>query len=74
MVDGTEIWGSAFWEMRQTLGQKDADKIIFDAWFELKPKDVINDRGVAFVKLLLKSGGAHAPQIRGIFTRRGLAI
>jgi hypothetical protein len=74
MSDGTEVWGSAFWEMRQTLGQKDADKTIFDAWFELKPKDVINDRGVAFVKLLLKSDGAHAPQIRGIFMRQGLAI
>ena len=71
---GAEVWGSAFWEMRQTIGQKDADKALFDAWFELKPRDMLNDRGGTFVKLLLKTGGAHAPQIQEIFMQRGLAI
>jgi hypothetical protein len=71
---GTAVWGSAFWEMRQAIGQKDADQALFDAWFKLQPKDVSNDRGVAFVNLLLESDKAHASQIREIFRRRGLAI
>jgi hypothetical protein len=74
MVDGTEIWGSAFWQARQTLGQKEADKVLFAAWFKLRPNDVINDRGAAFVRLLLELAPAHASQIREIFTSRGLTI
>jgi hypothetical protein len=74
MADGTEIWGSAFWEIRQVLGQQVADKLLFDTWFKLRPADVIRDRGASFVKLLLESQQPHASQIREIFGRRGLAL
>jgi len=74
MVDGTEIRGSAFWEMRQLLGPQVADKLLFDSWFKLRPADVVKDRGASFVKLVLESDKPNASKIRAIFERRGLAL
>jgi hypothetical protein len=74
MNNGTEIWGSAFWEMRVALGQDVVDKSLFDAWFKLRPEEARSDQGVSFVRKLMDIDRTHQAQIRAIFTRRGLAL
>ncbi len=74
LTDGTEIWGSAFWELRQTLGQEVADKLFFDAWFKLRAEEVQTNGGAAFVHKLLNLDNAHQAQIRAVFTQRDLAL
>ncbi|MDN0075101.1 zinc ribbon domain-containing protein [Crenobacter sp. SG2303] len=78
MADGAEIWGGAFWEMRELLGQATADKLLFDAWFRLRAEEVGNDRGAAFVRQLLEvdraTGSTHRAQIINIFAGRQLTI
>jgi hypothetical protein len=76
MTDGTEIWGGAFWEIRQLLGQTAADRLLFKTWFAVRPGDVRKDRGASFVKKLLELNqteerGKHADQIRAVFEKRG---
>jgi len=70
--DGTEIWGATFWDMRQALGRDTTDKLLYRAWGQLHPEDVLTDRGAAFEKILLAADPAHAKTIEDIFTRRGL--
>jgi hypothetical protein len=72
--DGMQIWGSAFWEMRKILGRDVVDKLLFDAWFKLKPDEVKTDKGVSFVQKLLELDSAHQAQIRAIFKTRGLTM
>jgi hypothetical protein len=74
MFDGTEIWGGAFWEVRQILGKNTADKLLLDAWFKLQPDEVKTDRGASFVRKLFDLDNAHQEQIRAVFVRRGLAL
>ncbi len=79
IMDGTEIWGGAFWAMRKTLGKQVADKLLFDAWFALKPDDVRSDKGATFVRKLIDldktlAGGEHQSEIREIFRSRGLTL
>jgi hypothetical protein len=74
MGDGTEIWASAFWELRLTLGQNVADKLLFDTWFKLRAEEVRSDRGASFVRKLLDADSSNQAKIRAIFTQRGLAL
>jgi hypothetical protein len=74
MNDGTDVWGGAFWELRQALGREVVDKLLFDAWFKLHAEDVLHDRGASFVKLLLAADKPHASRIQEIFNRRRLAV
>jgi hypothetical protein len=74
MIDGTEIWGNAFWEMRMALGQEVADRILFETWFKMQPDDVRSDRGTTFVRKLIEADKTHEAQIRSIFVQRGLAL
>jgi hypothetical protein len=72
--DGTEIWGSAFWELRTILGQNVADKLLLEAWFSLHAEQVRADRGASFVRKLLDLDKAHEVEIRTVFARRGLSL
>jgi uncharacterized membrane-anchored protein YhcB (DUF1043 family) len=74
MIDGTEIWGSAFWELRQTLGPIAADKILFDAWFKLTAEEAKTNHGASFVRKLIDLDKAHQTQIRAVFAQRGLTL
>jgi hypothetical protein len=74
LMDGTEVWGSAFWQLRKMLGKGAADKLLFDAWFKLRPKDVKTDGGLSFVRKLLDLDKTHDKEIRAVFTERGLAL
>jgi len=71
-----EIWGAAFWEMRELLGQAPADKLLFNTWSALQPSDVSNKKRIHFAKRLLEiaayGGGNHVSRIQAIFERRGL--
>lgn len=72
--DGTEIWGSAFWEPRTMLGQNVADKLLLDAWFGLHAEQVRADRGVSFVRKLIDLDKAHEAEISAVFAQRGLSL
>jgi uncharacterized membrane-anchored protein YhcB (DUF1043 family) len=74
LVDGTEIWGSAFWELRQVLGQSAADKLLFETWFKLQAQETKADRGASFVRKLYEADKLHEAQIRAVFVQRGLAL
>jgi hypothetical protein len=74
MRDGTEIWGGAFWELRQRLGQSTTDKLLFAAWFAISADDVKADRGASFVRKLLELGKPHEGDIRAVFTERGFSL
>lgn len=74
MMEGTEIWGSAFWAMREKLKREVADKLILNAWFNMRPEDFHSNRGINFARKLLELDGAHRSQIREILAERGLAL
>ena len=73
-----EIWGGAFWEIRQRLDKASADKIIFAAWKAMLPlenvatfnKDFVTE--IAHAAASLKDGDRSA-EILAVFTRRGFA-
>ena len=71
-----EIWGGAFWEMRQRIGQATTDDLIFAAWQALDPSDNTDQLPANFVRRLLEVGesleGANTDQIREIFEGREL--
>lgn len=74
-----EIWGGAFWELRQQLGQSTADKLLFSTWAALRFSDTPGNFNVSFVKKLLETaqsleGGEQGGDIRAIFKRRGLKL
>lgn len=74
MNGGTQVWGGAFWELRMILGQSAADKLLFDAWFKLKPDEVKADNGASFVRKLFDLDPTHKSQIRAVFVQRGLPL
>ena len=74
LMVGTEIWGGAFWELRQRLGQSTTDKLLFAAWFAIGADDVKADRGASFVRKLLELGKPHEADIRAVFTQRGFPL
>jgi hypothetical protein len=72
--DGTEIWGSTFWELRTMLGKDAADKLLLEAWFGLHAADVRADRGASFVRKLIDLEKTHEAEIRAVYARRGLSL
>jgi hypothetical protein len=77
--DVGEIWGGAFWELRERLGQAAADKLLFSTWVALRSSDTHGDFNAIFVKKLQETsqspgGGGHGRDIRAIFKRRGLKL
>jgi len=70
-----EIWGGAFWELRERLTQPVADKLLFSTWVAVRSFDAHGDFGVAFVQTLLETAsGEQRRDIRAIFRRRGLKL
>ena len=67
-----DLWGAAFWEMRQLFGQSPTDKLLFDSWLALQPPDMRIAREEYAERLV-----SHAPpngksEIKAIFERRDL--
>lgn len=76
--DGAEIWGGAFWALRQSLGKDVADKLILSAWKLLQPDDAEGNIPAKFGARMLQAdkteGGAHSAEIRGILDARGVNL
>lgn len=71
-----EIWGAAFWEMRQLLGKFPTDKLLFTTWSTLQPSDMHISR-IDLARRLLKIASSdesteHGRQIQAILEHRGL--
>ncbi len=79
-VDETqEVWGAAFWEIRQLVGQDVGDKLLFSSWNSITESDVQLNDPKSFVRKILEmdqstESGRHSNEIRAIFVRRGLAL
>jgi hypothetical protein len=76
MIDGPEVWGGAFWELRGLLGQEAADRLLCRSWIASHPEDLRKNSGASFVQQLLaqdhaETGGHNAQEIRDLFHRRG---
>jgi hypothetical protein len=76
--DSGEIWGGAFWEMRQLLGKERGDSLLLSVWLATNPLDARGDPGANFVNELMQmaqsTGDKRAEQIKSIFVRRGLNV
>ena len=72
------IWGGVFWELRDTIGQETADKILLKTWVALASRDDLAREQVAsqFASVLLdidtkEEAGQNSAQIKRILTNRG---
>ena len=74
ITDGTEIWGAAFWELRNKLGQAATDKLLYDAWFKTRIEDLKTSGNAGFARKLTELDPAHQAEIRAVFTQRGLSF
>jgi hypothetical protein len=76
--DGSEIWGAAFWQIRELLGQEDADRLLAKTWQAFGPRDSPTASFyVSFVESLLENSkgvgdGSQVEAVRAIFVRRGI--
>ena len=74
-----QIWGGAFWKIRQLLKPEVADRLLFSTWKTVTSSANLNDQGEGFVRSLLEQaksveGGKYTTQIRSIFAARGLKL
>ncbi|MDQ3743440.1 MAG: hypothetical protein M3444_03565 [Acidobacteriota bacterium] len=77
---GNEVWGSAFWELREKIGDPSvADNLLALSWVSWQPGDPDDDLFAAFVKKMIevdqsRFSGQHVTTIQEIFRRRGLQV
>lgn len=74
-----EAWSGVFWDIRNELGQVDADALLFAAWKALAQGDLRMDFTTAFGKKILAvhktlNAGKSEPELRAILVRRGLKL
>jgi hypothetical protein len=75
---GSEVWGGAFWQLRQVLGKDKADHLLAETWRAFSPeKPAAGTLYAAFAANLLERSkslddGKYAAQIRALFEQRGL--
>jgi hypothetical protein len=72
-----ELWGAGLWELRDSLGQKTADQLVFTTWKRLKPVKAQMERPKFYVDAILAAADAIKAQvdhqlIRQVFVRRNL--
>lgn len=76
---GGEIWGSAFWALRDKVGQSVADRLVLDAWKNIDPKQPETGFDRYFGKLLINAdtrlfANSHGRTIGEILRARGLKM
>ena len=77
-TDGSEVWGGAFWQVRQILGQDRADPLLAATWRGLSPESLRSTSAyAAFAADLIRrsssiENGKYTGQIRAAFEQRGL--
>jgi hypothetical protein len=64
-----EIWGAAFWEIRQVLGKDTADKVLLKAWADVPATDHAES---LLVQKIAELTGAQKQAVLAAFERRGL--
>lgn len=74
-----EAWGGAFWTLRQRLGARTVDPILFASWSALRQNQPRDSAGKFFLALMLETdsrlnGGINSPIIADAFARRGLRL
>jgi hypothetical protein len=72
-----EVWGGAFWEVRNALSPEKADRIILDAWKRLQPTKRASGMAHMFVEEIVKASKIVVPDldpqmVRQAFTKRKL--
>jgi hypothetical protein len=73
-----ELWAACLWDMRQKIGDKTADRLVFASWNRFKPIKGELNKPKFFVDAIisnLEGIGANVDQkvaIRGLFARRNL--
>jgi cell division protein FtsL len=73
---GIRVWGSAFWELHNTIGQENCDKLLVRFWNSLDPNDKGPYTSYALSRLLdlyRDSGGKDSVTVKAIFSRRGVS-
>jgi hypothetical protein len=73
---GVQVWGSAFWELRNTIGREACDKLLVRFWNSLDPetKGPFSAYAVSqLMKLYADSGGKDTATVKAIFSRRGIS-
>lgn len=75
--DGSEVWGGAFWQIREVFGRETADRLIANTWQAFRPGR--EGAYTSFANSLLANSraidsGSHTEQIREIFKDRGLRL
>jgi hypothetical protein len=79
-TDGSEIWGGAFWQVRQILGQQKADRLLAETWRTFSPEEPGSTSvyGAFATDLVKRSGSADgemdAARIPEVFKQRGLSF
>ena len=79
LSDGGQIWGGAFWDLREDLGKDVADKLLYEAWFALSSSDAKSNDPKIFVNKILDAdrtleAAKHQERIRTAFKNRGLSL
>jgi hypothetical protein len=77
--DGSEVWGGALWQIRESLGRERADQLIAKTWqaFSSTPKQGSAYRSFANDLIATSQsldGGQHTNQLREILKQRGLTL
>lgn len=72
------VWGGAFWQLRQTIGKATTDKLLLQAWKNLDLQKSFSDL-TTFPRELVKQDerldeGKYSQQIRDVFRARGLKL
>jgi len=75
--DGSEIWGAVLWQIREIIGQSQADKMITAAWRDLlaqKPENALaySVFGTNLVNRSSAIDGKYAAPVRAALEQRGL--
>jgi hypothetical protein len=77
-AEGGTVWGGAFWELRQLLGESKADKLLSSAWISWHPSDPESNVRADFARMLIEvheaADGKNRAEIRAVFERRGLKL
>jgi hypothetical protein len=58
--EGAEIWGGAFWAIRQELGKETADSILASAWLTLPWPSREEDWAPGFTRAILQAAGSKS--------------
>jgi hypothetical protein len=73
-----QIWGSLFWDIRDALGQADADRLLLNAWTGVEWPGTASRSPAAFLKTMLTLAGRlgedKAAPVKARLRKRGFPV